>query len=174
MTGNSTGAASPRSGKLSSMQMWIDADACPGPVKAIIFRAAERRGIATTLVANQMLQVPRSVHVRAVQVEAGFDVADDYIAARVAPHDLVITADIPLAAQVIERGAAALDPRGTLYTPDNIQDVLSTRNLMHELRSTGQISGGPAALGKADIQAFANRLDAYLTRHAPRAPAAGV
>ncbi len=155
------------------MHLWIDADACPGPVKAIIFRAAERRRIGTTLVANQMLQVPRSAHIRAVQVAAGFDVADDYIVARVVRDDLVVTADIPLAAQVIERGAAALNPRGTMYTQDNIQDVLATRNLMEELRSNGQISGGPSALSKTDIQAFANRLDAWLTRHAPRVSAAG-
>lgn len=173
MTASLDGMRPSASGMLSRMQLWIDADACPGPVKAIIFRAAERRGVDTTLVANQMLQVPRSKYIRAVQVASGFDVADNYIVARVAPADLVITADIPLAAQVIEHGAAALIPRGTMYTVDNIQDVLSTRNLMDELRSTGQISGGPATLGKADIQAFANRLDAYLTRHAPHAPAGG-
>ena len=164
----------PPSGMLVCMRLWIDADACPGPIKAIIIRAATRRRIETTLVANQMLQVPRSAHITAVQVEAGFDVADNYIAARVEHGDLVITADIPLAAQVIEGGAAALNPRGTLYTRDNIQDALSTRNLMEELRSTGQVSGGPAALAKADIQAFANRLDAYLTRNARPPSGAGI
>lgn len=173
MTTCRIGAPSSPSGMLCRMPLWIDADACPGPVKAIIFRAAERRAIDTTLVANQMLHVPRSAYIRAVQVAAGFDVADDYIVARVARGDLVVTADIPLAAQVIERGAEALNPRGTMYTPDNIQDVLSTRNLMEELRSTGQVSGGPAVLSKTDIQAFANRLDAWLTRHAPRSSAEG-
>ncbi|MCB1960389.1 MAG: YaiI/YqxD family protein [Rhodocyclaceae bacterium] len=148
------------------MQIWIDADACPAAIKDILFRAAQRRRIDTTLVANHLARIPASPHLRAVQVPAGFDVADNYIVAQVAARDLVITADIPLAAAVIERGAVALNPRGALYTAENIQDCLATRNLMEELRATGQVSGGPAAMSKADVQAFANRLDAYLTRHA--------
>ena len=148
------------------MHIWIDADACPVVIKDILIRAAQRRAIDTTLVANHLARVPRSPHLRAVQVEAGFDVADNYIVEHVAPRDLVITADIPLAAAVIERGAVALNPRGTLYTAENIKEYLSMRDLMDELRSTGQVSGGPAAMSKSDVQAFANRLDAYLTRNA--------
>lgn len=146
------------------MQIWVDADACPGPIKEVLFRAATRRDVMLTLVANHSLRVPASSRIRALQVERGFDVADRFIAERVDPGDLVITGDIPLAADVVERGATALNPRGTLYTAENIREHLARRNFMEEMRSAGELSGGPAALGKADVQEFANALDRFLTR----------
>ena len=148
------------------MQIWVDADACPGVIKEIIFRAAERWQIQTTLVANQMLRTPPSKFIRAIQVPSGFDVADRHIVDQLTPGDLVITADIPLAAFVIERGAHALNPRGELYTTANIQERLSMRNFMESLRSAGVETGGPAALGQADRQAFGNTLDRFLAKHA--------
>jgi len=150
------------------MQIWVDADACPVAIKTVLFRAAERLKIVTTLVANQYIRVPPSPVIRSVQVPSGFDVADNYIAERVEAKDLVITADIPLAAQVVERGAVALEPRGTLYNRENIREALAIRDFMAEMRDTGQVSGGPAALSKSDVQSFAKRLDTYLARHAPR------
>ncbi len=126
------------------MQIWVDADACPGVIKEIIFRAAERRQIQTTLVANQMLRTPPSRFIRAVQVPSGFDVADRHIVDQVVAGDLVVTADIPLASLVIERGAHALNPRGELYTTATIRERLSMRNFMEELRSAGVETGGPA------------------------------
>jgi len=146
------------------MQIWVDADACPGPVKEILFRSADRRSVQLTLVANHGMRIPKSPNIRLLQVEQGFDVADKFIAARVEPGDLVITADIPLAAEVVDNGGVALNPRGMLYDRENIREHLARRDFMEELRSTGQISGGPAALGKSDIQTFANSLDRYLTR----------
>jgi uncharacterized protein YaiI (UPF0178 family) len=154
------------------MHIWVDADACPVAVRNILFRAAERLKIPTTLVANQLVRVPPSAHIRAVQVAAGFDVADKHIAERVAAHDLVITGDIPLAAEVIERGAVALSSRGMLYTRENIREALSLRDFMAHMRDSGQMTGGPAALGQADVQAFARQLDTYLARHA-RPPRSG-
>jgi uncharacterized protein YaiI (UPF0178 family) len=148
------------------MQIWVDADACPGVIKEIIFRAAERLQIHTVLVANQMLRTPPSKFIRAIQVPSGFDVADRHIVDQLTPGDLVITADIPLAAFVIERGAHALNPRGELYTTANIQERLSMRNFMESLRSAGVETGGPAALGQADRQAFGNTLDRFLAKHA--------
>jgi hypothetical protein len=148
------------------MQIWVDADACPGVIKEIIFRAAERLQIHTILVANQMLRTPPSKFIRAIQVPSGFDVADRHIVDQLTPGDLVITADIPLAAFVIERGAHALNPRGELYTTANIQERLSMRNFMESLRSAGVETGGPAALGQADRQAFGNTLDRFLAKHA--------
>jgi uncharacterized protein YaiI (UPF0178 family) len=148
------------------MRIWVDADACPNPVKEIIFRAADRRQVETILVANQYIRVPPSRHIRSLQVPAGFDQADDAIVDRVAPGDLVITADIPLAGQIVAAGATALNPRGRLYTAENVKGHLARRDLMEELRSTGAMVGGPAALTKSEIQAFANELDRYLTRHA--------
>ncbi|OGQ99603.1 MAG: hypothetical protein A2505_10785 [Deltaproteobacteria bacterium RIFOXYD12_FULL_55_16] len=148
------------------MRIWIDADACPGPVKEILFRAAERMRVESILVANHGLKIPRSPFIKAVQVQAGFNVADAKIIASLAPGDLVITADIPLAAEVVAASATALNPRGTLYTPDTIQEHLARRNFMDELRSTGAITGGPSTLSKVHLQAFANQLDSYLTRHA--------
>ena len=148
------------------MQIWVDADACPGVIKEIIFRAAERLHIQTTLVANQMLRTPPSKFIRAIQVPSGFDVADRHIVDQLNPGDLVITADIPLASFVIERGAHALNPRGELYTTANIQERLTMRNFMEGLRSAGIETGGPAAFGQADRQAFGNALDRFLAKHA--------
>lgn len=148
------------------MQIWVDADACPNVIKEILFRAAERQKIEVILVANQALRVPRSPFIKTKQVGTGFDVADNYIAQNVQINDLVITADIPLAAQVVERQAQALNPRGEFYTLENIQQRLSMRNFMEELRSSGAITGGPAALNQQDRQAFANQLDRFLARYA--------
>jgi uncharacterized protein YaiI (UPF0178 family) len=146
------------------MHIWVDADACPGVIKEIIFRAAERKQIQTTLVANQMLRTPPSRFIRAIQVAHGFDVADAHIVDQVAVGDLVVTADIPLAALVIERGADALNPRGELYTTATIRERLTMRNFMEELRSAGVETGGPAAFSQADRQAFANQLDRLLAK----------
>jgi len=148
--------------------IWVDADACPGVIKDILFRAADRHRIVTTLVANTLLRTPPSEFVRAMQVPRGFDVADGRIVEQVQPGDLVITADIPLAAAVIARGASALDPRGELYSVDNISERLAVRNLMDELRSTGVSTGGPATFSHADRQRFANQLDRFLSRPGPR------
>ena len=146
------------------MQIWVDADACPTVIKEIIFRAAERRQIETMLVANQMLRTPPSKYIRAIQVPHGFDVADAHIIGQVATGDLVVTADIPLASAVIERGAHALNPRGELYTTASIRERLSMRNFMEELRSAGIDTGGPNAFSQADRQAFANQLDRFLAK----------
>lgn len=148
------------------MHIWVDADACPGVIKEIIFRAAERLQIDTTLVANQMLRTPPSRFIRAIQVPAGFDVADAHIVGQVCAGDLVVTADIPLASAVIERGAHALNPRGEMYTTANIRERLAMRNFMEELRSAGVDTGGPAAFSQSDRQAFANQLDRFLARQA--------
>ncbi|MET0066235.1 MAG: YaiI/YqxD family protein [Candidatus Thiodiazotropha sp.] len=149
---------------MNIQHIWVDADACPKVIKEILFRAAERVGVALTLVANQALPVPRSPYIRAVQVGAGFDVADNHIAQQVNPEDLVITADIPLAAEVIERGALALNPRGELYTEANIRQRLTMRDFMDTLRGSGIDTGGPAAFSQADRQAFANQLDRLLAQ----------
>jgi uncharacterized protein YaiI (UPF0178 family) len=146
------------------VRVWIDADACPAVIREVLFRAATRRAIETILVANHFIRVPRSPHIRAVQVAAGFDKADDHIAEQVAPGDMVITGDIPLAARVVEAGATALNPRGTLYDTESIREHLGRRDFMEELRSTGMQTGGPPALGKSDVQAFANALDRFLAR----------
>ena len=149
-----------------TFQVWVDADACPVAIKEILFRAAEKRRVAVTLVANQFLRTPPGRYVTAVQVPAGFDVADSEIVARLAPGDLVVTADIPLAAEVIGAGGVALNPRGTLYTANNVKDHLARRDLMAELRDSGLTSGGPPPLSRKEIQAFANALDRELTRTA--------
>ena len=146
------------------MRIWVDADACPRVIKEILFRAAERVGVELTLVANAQLRVPPSHFIRTLQVERGFDVADNRIVDLVEAGDLVVTADIPLAAAVIEKGGHALNPRGELYTPDNIKERLAMRNLMDELRSSGQIIGGPPAISNSDRMDFANSLDRLLTR----------
>ena len=146
------------------MQIWVDADACPQVIKEILFRAAERAQILTTLVANTLLRVPPSPFVRSVRVAKGFNVADNQIVEQIQPGDLVVTADIPLAAEVIGRGAQALDPRGELYSEDNVRERLAMRNLMQELRATGDILGGPAPFNQSDRQRFANHLDRLLTR----------
>lgn len=148
------------------MQIWIDADACPVVIKEIVFRAAERLKIQTTLVANQMLRTPPSRYIRAIQVPSGFDVADAHIVEQLQPGDLVVTQDIPLAALIIEKGAHAINPRGELYTVANIQERLTMRNFMEELRSSGVQTGGPAAFNAADRQNFGNQLDRFLAKHA--------
>jgi len=142
----------------------VDADACPQVIKEILFRAAERAQVLTTLVANTSLRVPSSPFIRSVRVEQGFDVADHRIVQQVQVDDLVITADIPLAALVIARGAQALDPRGELYTEDNVQERLAVRNLMQGLRAGGDLIAGPAAFSQSDRQRFANHLDHFVTR----------
>ncbi len=147
-----------------ALKIWVDADACPVAVREILFRAAQRRGVALTLVANQPIRVPPSPHIRCLQVAAGFDVADHEIVRRLEPGDLVITADIPLAAEVIEGGAHALSPRGELYTTENIGSRLNMRDFMDTMRASGIATGGPPALTAKDRQAFANHLDRLLTR----------
>jgi len=148
------------------MTIWVDADACPKAIKAVLFRAAERRRIRLALVANRALWTPRSPWIRSIEVPRGFDVADERILGKLAPGDLVITADVPLAAEVLRRGGHALDPRGEAFTPDNIGDRAAVRDLMQSLRDTGWQGGGPPALGEADVRAFANGLDRLLGRHA--------
>ena len=146
-------------------RIWIDADACPRVIKEILFRAADRVRLPLTLVANSKIQHPRSDYINAIQVAAGADVADAYIIDHAEPGDLAITADIPLAAGLIEKGAFALNPRGEMYTSENIRSALSMRNFMDSLRGDGVITGGPAAFSQTDRQNFANQLDRFLTRH---------
>ncbi|WP_428035521.1 YaiI/YqxD family protein [Amphritea sp.] len=146
------------------MNIWVDADACPNVVKEILFRAAQRLGINTVLVANQLLRTPTSAFISAVQVAAGFDVADNYIVQHCNVGDLVITADIPLAAEVLEKGAHALNPRGEFYSPENIRQRLNMRDFMDQLRSSGIDTGGPAKLTQQDRQQFANQLDRFLAK----------
>ena len=146
------------------VRIWIDADACPGEVKDLVFRASRRLEILTTLVANRSMHVPMSSWVRLVQVPPGPDEADLYITEHVGPNDLVITADIPLASAVVEQGAIAINPRGEIYTADNVQERLAVRNLMQELRGSGEIQGGPAQFSVTDRQKFASALDRSLTK----------
>jgi uncharacterized protein YaiI (UPF0178 family) len=146
------------------MNIWVDADACPAVVKDILYRAAERTRVPLTLVANHPLRTPPSPFIRSLQVPRGFDVADNEIARRVEPGDLVVTADIPLAAQVIERGGHALDPRGELYSPETIRERLTMRDFMDELRASGVQTGGPPPLAHGDRQRFANQLDRLLAQ----------
>lgn len=148
------------------MQIYVDADACPKLIKEILFRAAERLQIQLTLVANKLLYCPPSRVIRAMQVPAGFDVADNKIAQLVEPGDLVITADIPLAADVIARGGHALNPRGEFYTKDTIQERLTMRNFMDGLRGSGVETGGPPTFSQRDCQAFAKQLDRFLAKGA--------
>jgi uncharacterized protein len=148
------------------MRIWVDADACPRVVRDILFRAAERVGVTVTLVANQPISVPPSRFIRTIQVSPGFDVADNEIVKRIDAGDLVITADIPLAAEVVANGGYALNPRGEIYTKDNIRERLNMRDFMETLRSSGVQTGGPAALDIRDRQAFANALDAFLAHRA--------
>jgi len=149
------------------MHIWVDADACPLAVKEILYRAAERAELPLTLVANKLLGVPRSSWIRALQVSRGFDVADNEIARRLAPGDLVITADVPLAADVIGRGGHALNPRGELYTTENIRERLQARDFLEKLRETGVQTGGPAPFDNADRKRFADQLDRFLARQVP-------
>ena len=146
------------------MKIWIDADACPRVIKDMVYRASERLKIPVCLVANSDLSKAHTHLVSSVRVKDGFDVADDYIAEHAEASDLVITADIPLAARVVEKGGVALDPRGELYTEENVSERLSIRNLMQELRSDGVLVGGPAQFGLSDRQRFASSLDRLLTR----------
>lgn len=146
------------------MIIWVDADACPNAVKQVLFKAAQRLSLETILVANQPIVTPRSKVISAIQVPQGFDVADDAIVQKMSPGDLVVTADIPLAAEVVEKGGTALNPRGMLYTKENVKDFLARRDRAEQLRETGVISGGPSALDKKDIQKFANALDKFLAR----------
>jgi uncharacterized protein YaiI (UPF0178 family) len=144
------------------MKIWVDADACPVAIKEILYRVANRTQIELTLIANQMLRVLPSPWIKALQVPSGFDVADQRIVQEVAAGDLVVTADVPLAAQVIAKGAVVIDPRGELLDRGNIQERLTMRNFMETLRNSGVETGGPASLSAADRQAFANQLDRLL------------
>jgi uncharacterized protein YaiI (UPF0178 family) len=146
------------------MQIWVDADACPNVIKDVLFRVADRLQVQVTLVANKLLRTPPSRFIKAIQVPAGFDVADNEIVRLVQAGDLVITADIPLAADVLEKGGHPLNPRGEFYTKDNIQQHLTMRSFMDDLRSSGVDTGGPAAFSQSDTRNFANQLDRYLAR----------
>ena len=146
------------------MQIWVDADACPRAVREVLVRAARRRRVTTVFVANREVRLPADDCLRALRVKQGFDVADREIVERIEAGDLVVTADVPLAAEVVERGATALNPRGTLYTEDNVQELLAQRDLMDELRSLDMVRGGPPPFGAAEVRAFSNQLDRYLTR----------
>jgi hypothetical protein len=151
------------------MNIWVDADACPVVIKDILFRAAERTRVQLTLVANQPVRIPPSRCIKFIQVASGFDVADNEIVKRLAAGDLVITGDIPLAAEVIEKGGYALNPRGELYSADNIRARLNVRDFMDTLRASGIDTGGPPALSQSDRKSFADHLDKILTRHAGNA-----
>ena len=146
------------------MQIWVDADACPNAIKEILFRAAQRAQVPLTLVANQPMRTPPSRFIKAIQVPCGFDVADNRIVQQLEPGDLVITADIPLAALVVEKGGHALNPRGEFYTTENIRERLALRNFMDERRQAGVNTGGPAVLSLSDRQVFANELDRFLAK----------
>jgi len=147
------------------LKIWVDADACPGVIKEILFRAAERTGVQLTLVANQYVRIPPSSCITMLQVSSGFDVADKEIVTRVSVGDLVITGDIPLAAEVIEKGGCALTPRGELLTEENVRARLSLRDFMETLRASGIDTGGPPALSHSDRKSFADHLDKLLNRY---------
>jgi len=148
------------------MKIWVDADACPVVIKEILYRAANRTGVVLTLVANQALHTPSSPNIKTLQVAQGFDVADDEIVKRVEAGDLVITSDIPLAAEVIAKGGHALSPRGELHTTENIGARLNMRDFLDTMRSSAvEMSGGPAAFSQRDKQDFANNLDRFLTKY---------
>ena len=150
----------------TSVSIWVDADACPRVIRDILFRAAQRTGVPVTLVANHALPVPKSPLITTVQVPQGFDVADNLIVQRVRENDLVITSDIPLAAEVIEKGALVITSRGERYTRNNVRQRLNMRDFMETMRSSMEVGGGPPALGPKDKQAFGNALDSYLANHA--------
>lgn len=149
-----------------TITIWVDADACPNPIKEILFRAAERVKVPLFLVANHSMRVPPSRYIKMTRVPSGFDVADDYIVEKAAKDDLVITSDIPLAAEVIEKGAHVITSRGEKYTLNNVRQRLNMRDFMDTMRSSGEMCGGPAALGPRDKQAFGNALDQYLAKYA--------
>jgi uncharacterized protein YaiI (UPF0178 family) len=146
------------------MKLWVDADACPVVIKDILFRATERTGVQLTLVANHPLRIPPSRNIKFLQVASGFDAADNEIVKRLSAGDLVITSDIPLAAEVIEKGGHALNPRGELYSSENIKALLNMRDFMDTLRASGIDTGGPSALSQSDRKLFAQHLDKFLTR----------
>lgn len=149
---------------MSLNTIWVDADACPSVIKDILFRAAERTQMQTTLVANQAIRIPPSAYISFLRVTQGYDEADNEIVKRLQAGDLVITADIPLAADVIEKGGIALNPRGELYTTENIKDRLNMRDFMETMRASGIQTGGPAPLNNTDKQTFANQLDRLLAQ----------
>lgn len=149
-----------------TVSIWVDADACPKVIREILFRAAQRKEVSLTLVANHALPVPASPYIRCLQVAHGFDVADDFIAQQARENDLVITSDIPLAAEVIEKGAHVITSRGERYTRNNVRQRLNMRDFMDTMRSSGEMTGGPPALGQRERQAFANALDQYLAKYA--------
>jgi uncharacterized protein len=146
------------------MRIWVDADGCPGEIKELLYKAAQRVKVKLTLVANQSLRIPRSEFIETLLVGDGANVADRRIVELVVPGDLVVTTDIPLAADVVAKGAEAIDPRGELYTDANIGERLALRNMRDQLRGDGQISGGPSSFGPKDRQAFANQLDRWLVK----------
>ena len=152
------------------MQIWVDADACPVVIKEILYRAARRTGLKLTLVANQGLSVPADSNITALQVGSGFDVADDEIVARCQAGDLVITADIPLAAELLEKGAQVLNPRGEILTRGNIGARLNMRDFMETMRASGAQTGGPPPFNQRDRKAFAEQLDKLLAKHQAAAP----
>ena len=147
------------------MKIWVDADACPGVIKDILFKAAERTGLLLTLVANRPVRVPPSPFIKFILVPSGLDVADNEIVKRLGAGDLVITSDIPLAAEVVEKGGHGLNPRGEMYSAEDIKSRLSMRDFMDSLRASGVDTGGPPALSKGDRKAFASQLDKFLTKH---------
>jgi len=149
---------------VAAASIWVDADACPNVIKDILYRAAERTGVNVTLVANQPLTTPRIPSLRSIQVASGFDVADNEIVKRVAPGDLVVTADIPLAAEVIAKGGDAVNPRGERYSADTIRGILGMRDFMDTMRASGNVGGGPPPLTLANRNAFAQQLDTWLAR----------
>ena len=149
-----------------SLRIWVDADACPGVIKDILFRAAKRTQVETTFVANSYIKIPNSPYLVFRKVSSGFDAADKAISDNVASGDLVITADIPLAAETIEKGAYALNPRGELYTKENIRSILNMRDFMDTLRGSGIQTGGPPPLGPSERKTFADNLDRFLAKHA--------
>ncbi|MAA63636.1 MAG: DUF188 domain-containing protein [Alteromonadaceae bacterium] len=148
------------------MPVWVDADACPVVIKEMLCRAANRWKIEVTFVANQSVSVPPSAYIKTRQVPQGFDVADNEIVALLATGDLVVTQDIPLAADAIKNGADAISPRGEMFTPDNIRQRLAMRNFMEEMRNAGQMTGGPSSFSQSDRKAFADKLDSWMQKHA--------
>ncbi|RDS79330.1 YaiI/YqxD family protein [Dyella monticola] len=155
--------------EIAGPQIWVDGDACPGAIKEILFRAADRARIHVTLIANHTLSRPPSRYIQVLTVQGGLDEADNEIVRRMQPGDLVVTQDIPLAARVIDKGGVAIHPRGERYTPENMAERLSMRNFMEELRGAGVRTGGPSAFHARDRQAFANQLDRWLLQHVKRA-----
>lgn len=153
-----------------ALHIWVDADACPGVIREILFRAAERSGVPLTLVANQPVKVPPFANIRSLQVPKGFDVADNEIVRRVQSGDLVITSDIPLAAEAIEKGAVALSPRGELLTAGNVRPRLNMRDFLDTMRANGIHTNGPPPMSQRERQAFANHLDTIITRALRRQP----